>query len=298
MLCCRLRPSNVDASEGALDELVRIVAQVREPWPDVRILVRRDSGFCRDAIMAWCEANGVDCMFGVARNARLVRKITRQMRRSRSRCLTTGRPSRRFRDFRHRTLTSRSRRVVGKAKVLPELRGADARFVVTSLSGRVTGACALCEDLYCARSDMENRIKDQQLWLFADRTSSATMRASQLRLHFSAFAGILLQTVRSVGLAGTALSRAQYGTTRARLLKVACQLRLGVRRVRLSLSSVHPRQELFGHVALAGPASAEPCPKPSPAKGRLRMIPFCSRGRTVPAPQLAAVKAPIPAITA
>ena len=253
VLCCRLRPSNIDASEGALDELVRIVAQIREAWPEVRILVRGDSGFCREAIMAWCEANAVDYVFGIARNARLVRKIARQMRRSRSRCVTTGRPSRRFRDFRHRTLTSwsRSRRVVGKAEVLPGLRGANPRFVVTSLSVREIGARALYEDLYCARGDMENRIKEQQLDLFADRTSTATMRANQLRLYFSAFAGILLQTVRSVGLAGTALSRAQYGTIRARLLKVACQLRLSVRRVRLSLSSVHPRQDLFGHVALA-----------------------------------------------
>ncbi len=185
-----MRPSNVDASEGALDELVRIVAQIREAWPDVRILARGDSGFCREALMAWCEDSGVDYVFGVARNARLVRKIARQMRRSRSRCVTTGRPSRRFRDFRHRTLTSwsRSRRVVGKAEMLPGLRGANPRFVVTSLSGREIGARALYEDLYRARGDMENRIKEQQLDLFADRTSTATMRANQLRLHFSAFA--------------------------------------------------------------------------------------------------------------
>ena len=281
MLCCRQRPSNIDASEGALEELVRIVAQIRDAWPEVRILVRGDSGFCREAIMAWCEANAVDYVFGVARDARLVRKIARQMRRSRRRCVTTGR----FRDFRHQTLTSwsRSRRVVSKAEVLPGLRGANPRFVVTSLSVREIGARALYENLYCARGDMENRIKEQQLDLFADRTLTATMWANQLRLYFSAVAGILLQTVRSVGLAGTALSRAQYGTIRARLLKVACQLRLSVRRVRLALSSVHPRQYLFGHVALAlrraaaadpaphrshralaGPASAELCLKPLP----------------------------------
>lgn len=155
--------------------------------------------------------------------------------------MTTGRPSRRFRDFRHRTLTSRSQRVVGKAEALRGLRGANPRFVVTSLSKRETGARALYEDLYCARGDMENRIKEQQLDLFAARTSTATMRANQLRLHFPAFAGILLQPVRWVGLAGTALSRAQHGTIRARLLKVACQLRLSVRRVRRSRAR-NPRQ--------------------------------------------------------
>ena len=164
--------------------------------------------------MAWCEANAVDYVFGLARNARLIRKIARQMRRSWSRRMTTGLPSRRFRDFRYRTLTSwsRSRRVVGKAEVLLGLRGANPRFVVTSLSVRKIGTRALYEDLYCARGDMENRIKEQQHDLFGDRTSTATMRANQLRLYFSTVAGILLQTVRSVGLAGTAMSRAQYGT--------------------------------------------------------------------------------------
>ncbi len=253
VLCSRLRSSNIDASSGSVTELTRIVGQIRASWPTTRILVRGDSGFCREEIMAWCEANDVDYLFGLARTPRLVAQIGRQLRRSHSRCVTTGRASRRFRDFRYRTLTSwsRSRRVVGKAEVLAGRRGRNPRFVVTSLTRRQIGARELYEDLYCARGDMENRIKEQQLDLFADRTSTATMRANQLRLYFSVFAGILLQIIRDVGLAGTKLARAQYGTIRVTLLKIACQVRLSVRRVLFSLSSIYPRQHLFAQVALA-----------------------------------------------
>ena len=175
--------------------------------------------------------------------------------------------------------------------MLPGLRGTNPRFVVTSLSAREIGARALYEDLYCARGDIENRIKEQQLYLFADRTSTATIWANQLRLYFSAVAGILPQTVRSVGLAGTALFRAQYGTIRARLLKVACQLRLSVRRIRLALSSVHPRQDLFRHLALAlRRAAAKLCLKPLPtaddsvlfSRLAVRGSPKCCRGGTDP----------------
>ena len=250
VLCSRLRSSNIDASSGSVTELTRIVGQIRASWPTTRILVRGDSGFCREEIMAWCEAHDVDYVFGLARTPRLVARIGRQMRRSHSRCVTTGRASRRFRDFRYRTLTSwsRSRRVVGKAEVLAGRRGRNPRFVVTSLKRQQIGARELYEDLYCARGDMENRIKEQQLDLFADRTSTATMRANQLRLYFSVFAGILLQIIRNVGLAGTKLARIQYGTIRVTLLKIACQIRLSVCRV---LSSIYPRQHLFAQVALA-----------------------------------------------
>ncbi len=260
----RLRPSDIDASHGALEELARIVAVIRGAWPSVRITVRGDSGFRRDGIMAWCGASGVDFVFGLARNPRLERRIGRQMRRSRSRCVATGEPSRRFTGFGYRTLStwSRSRRVVAKAEALPGPRGDNPRFTVTSLPGSESGNRALYEDLHCARGDMENRIKEQQLELFADRTSTATMRANQLRVYLSAFAGMLVRTVRAVGLAGTDLARAQPGAIRARLLKVACQLRVSVRRIRLSLSSVHPYRGLFRRAVaalrLAAAARASP----------------------------------------
>ncbi len=245
VLCARLRPSDIDASHGALEELARIVAVIRGAWPSVRITVRGDSGFRRDGTMAWRGAG-------------------RRMRRSRSRCVATGEPSRRFTGFGYRTLStwSRSRRVVARAEALPGPRGDNPRFTVTSLPGSESGNRALYEDLHCARGDMENRIKEQQLELFADRTSTATMRANQLRVYLSAFAGMLVRTVRAVGLAGTDLARAQPGAIRARLLKIACQLRVSVRRIRLSLSSVHPYRGLFRRAVaalrLAAAARASP----------------------------------------
>ena len=189
--------------------------------------------------MAWCEAQqGVDYVLGLAQNPRL--------KRSRRRGLASGRKSRRYRDFRYRTLKSwsRKRRVVRKAEWLPgEARNNNVRFVVTSLSKRRWGTRQLYEELYCARGDMENRIKEQQLDLFADRTSTATLRANQLRLHWALFAAAL----RSLALAGTELAQAQFGTIRTQLLKVAAQVQVSVRRIRVSLSSLFPRQALFAH---------------------------------------------------
>ena len=186
ILCSRLRPANVDPAAGAEEELAR--ERIRKRWPETRIVVRGDGGFCRDDLMTWCEDNGVDYLFGLSRNARLTERIGRQLRKSRSRCVSTGAASRRFCDFRYRTRTSwsRTRRVV--AKGLPGPRGLNARFVVTSLGCKRAGARVLYEKLYCARGEMENRIKEQQLDLFADRTSTATMRANQLRLDFATFA--------------------------------------------------------------------------------------------------------------
>ena len=182
ILCSRLRPANVDPAAGAEEELAR--ERIRKRWPETKIVVRGDSGFCRDG--TWCEDNGVDYLFGLSRNARLTERIGRQLRKSRRRCVSTGAASRRFCDFRYRTRTSwsRTRRVV--AKGLPGPRGLNARFVVTSLGCKRAGARILYEKLYCARG--ENRIKEQQLDLFADRTSTATMRANQLRLDFATFA--------------------------------------------------------------------------------------------------------------
>jgi len=190
--------------------------------------------------MRWCEENGVDYVFGMARNARLVRAIGRDLYRAEVVSRRSGEPARRYRDFRYRTRKSwsRTRRVVGKAQHLP--RGANPRFVVTSLRPRRADARRLYEELYCARGEMENRIKEQQLGLFADRTSSATLKANQLRLYFASFAYVLMHGLRRLGLAGTAYARAQCATVRLKLLKIGARVRVTVRKVRLSLSGATP----------------------------------------------------------
>ncbi len=248
MLCARLRPSDIDGSAGALEELQRIVGQVREHWPAVRIILRADSGFAREVIMAWCEEHAVDYVFGLAKNARLIRALGKELQQARQECEQTGKPARVFRDFAYKTRKSwsRTRRVVGKAEHLPDK--ANPRFVVTSLAPESWDPRALYEDLYCARGDMENRIKEQQLHLFADRTSAATMRANQIRLYFSSVAYLLLQALRRLGLAGTALARAQCNTIRLKLLKIGAQVRVTVRKVWVSLASGSPYASLFARV--------------------------------------------------
>ena len=250
LLCAKLRPSDIDASAGAVDELERIVGQIRERWPEVEIWIRADSGFAREAIMAWCEANGVEYVLGLARNARLVRAIGAELEQARQEAERTGRSARRFKDFRYRTRKSwsRERRVVGKAE---QLRGkANPRFVVTSLAPERLQASTLYRKVYCARGDMENRIKEQQLGMFADRTSTATMRANQLRLWIASLAYTLMAELRRVALWATALAKAQVGTIRTRLLKVGGLVKLSVRRVRIALSSVFPLQAVFERALL------------------------------------------------
>ena len=229
----------------------RIVRRIRQRWPQAAIVVRADAGFCRDTLMSWCEQRGVDYVFGLARNSRLLGQIRRQLQQVGKACARTGQAARRFRDFRYRTLQSwgRQRRVVGKAEWLPGQRGANPRFVVTSLSREAVAGRQLYEELYCARGEMENRIKEQQLDLFADRTSTATMRANQLRMYFSVFAGILMLIIRRYGLAGSALARAQSGTIRSRILKVAVAVRVTARKVWLRFSSTYPHRELFESIA-------------------------------------------------
>jgi hypothetical protein len=248
VLCARLRCSDGDGSAGSLDELGRIVEQIRARWPGVRIIIRGDADFCRDEILSWCEANGVDYVVGMAKNARLLKKIRKQMEHARRKHLVSGEAVRVFRSFTYRTLESwsRRRRVVAKAEHLD--KGANPRFVVTSLSEQEHAAREAYEELYCARGDMENRIKEQQLYLFADRTSSHTMRANQLRLYFSTIAYVLLNELRRVGLRGTELARAQACTIRAKLLKIGVIVRVSVRRVRLALSSGYPYKALFSTV--------------------------------------------------
>ena len=263
VLCARLRPADIDAPEGSLADLQRIVARIRAAWPATRILVRGDSGFCRDYLMTWCEKAGLDYVFGLARNPRLERWLAKALYKSRRRCVVTRKASRRFRERRYRTRDSwsRKRRVVGKAEWLSGLRGDNPRFVVTNLPAGQVGAQPLYEQVYCGRGDMENRIKEQQLWLFADRTSSHTMRANQLRLTFATFAGVLMTLLRQVGLPGTALAGASADTIRTRLLKVAARITVSRRRICIAFTSVYPLQRLFTDVLAAlraPPARAGP----------------------------------------
>lgn len=248
LLCARLRSSNIDASKGIEQELERIVGELRGVWPCVKIVVRGDSDFSREALMKWCEDNGVDYVFGIAKNERLKRAIAGELEEARDMFESTGKAARVYKDFRYRTLESwsRQRRVVGKAEYLS--KGANQRFVVTSVPGEGFDARALYEDLYCARGDMENRIKEQQLMLFADRTSTRTMRSNQLRLYFSSIAYCLMQALRRLGLVGTEMARAQCDTIRLKLLKIGAQVRVSVRKVWVSLSESYPYAQLFWRV--------------------------------------------------
>jgi hypothetical protein len=248
LLCARLRPSDIDASAGAVEEVQRIVGQVRAFWPHVEIILRADSGFAREVLMRWCEEHSVDYVFGLAKNVRLNRALGRELHQARRQHQATGAPARVFRDFSYQTRTSwsRKRRVVGKAEHLAA--GPNPRFVVTSLPAEAWDARSLYEDLYCARGDMENRIKEQQLYLFADRTSAATMRANQIRLWLSSVAYLLMQALRRLGLKGTALAQAQCQTIRLKLLKIGAQVRITVRKVWVSLASSSPYADLFAEV--------------------------------------------------
>ena len=261
LLSAKLRPADIDAASGTVQELERIVREIRRRWLRVRIVVRADSGFCRENIMAWCERNRVDYVLGLARNERLQAMIAGELYEAWEYLQETGKPARVFRDFEYQTLESwsRPRRVIGKAEQLPA--GPNPRFIVTSLAKREVDGQTLYEDVYCARGDMENRIKEQQLGLFADRTSAATMRANQLRLWFSSVAYVLLSALRRRGLAGTAWAGAQCDTIRLKLLKIGAQVHVTVRKVWISLSEAYPYQSLFAAVynnlrqSRAGPAS-------------------------------------------
>jgi len=247
-LLALLRPSNIDVAAGAVKHLARIVARVRLFWPNVELVIRGDSGFCREELLRWCEEHGVDYVFGLAKNRRLLRMLGQELHAAKLLFEQTGTASRVFQDFQYRTRKSwsRERRVIGKAEHLQ--KGSHPRFVVTSLSAEKFGAQELYEREYCARGDMENRIKEQQLCLFADRTSCHTLRANQLRLAFSTVAYILLRALREFGLKGTALETAQADTIRLRLLKIGAVIRVTVRKVWIALSEAWPWRELFGQV--------------------------------------------------
>jgi hypothetical protein len=248
LLAAKLRRSNIDASAGAVAEVERIVGQIRARWPRVKIVLRGDSGFAREELMAWCETNRVDYVFGLARNDRLVDAIGEELAAAEAASLAQGAPARRFADFAWSTRDSwsRERRVVAKAEHLPQ--GANPRFVVTSLAASAIDARTLYEDVYCARGAVENRIKEQQLDLFADRTSAATMRANQLRLWFASFAYVLLEALRRIGLRHTQFATATCGTIRLKLLKIGAQVRRSVRRIKVAMASACPYQAEY-HLA-------------------------------------------------
>jgi hypothetical protein len=245
LLCARLRTADRDGADGALEEVRRIVEQIRTRWPSTRIIIRGDSGFCREDLMSWCEAENVDYVLGLARNSRLEEMIKGPLETVRKREEVENKAVREFAELEYCTNTtwSRSRRVVAKAEQLPGR--SNPRFVVSSLPTDRFDARALYEDLYCARGDMENRIKEQQLDLFADRTSCSLFRANQVRLYFSSIAYVLLNELRRIALAGTEMARAQCGTIRTKLLKIGARVRISVRRIWVSMANSCPVQDLL-----------------------------------------------------
>jgi hypothetical protein len=248
LICARLRPSDLDASAGALKYLKRIVAQIRAAWPQVRIMIRADSGFCREPILRWCEDEDVDYVFGLAQNPRPVQAIAAELEQAQQEYERTKQPARVFAELRYQTRDSwsRERRVVAKAEHLA--KGANPRFVVTSLGAERRPAQPLYEEDYCGRGEAENRIKEQQLHLFADRTSAETMRANQIRLFFSSIAYALLEALRRLGLAGTELAEAECGTIRQKLLKIGALVRVTVRKVWVHLASSCPYAAVYRRV--------------------------------------------------
>jgi len=251
VLCVRLREANHDAAFGSLPEIRRIMEQIRMAWPEVKIILRGDSGFCRNELMSWCETHGVDFVFGLARNQRLRKIIGAEMHEATQQWKQTGQPARVFSEFEYQTKKTkkggweRQRRVAAKAEHIDGKE--NPRFVVTSLTKEEWPAQALYEELYCARGDMENRIKEQ-FSLFADRVSTETMRGNQMRLYLSAMAYILVSGLRRLGLPATELADAQVSTIRTKLLKIGAQIRVTVRKVWVSMASSYPWQDLYRQV--------------------------------------------------
>jgi hypothetical protein len=249
LLCARLRAANQDAAADSVEEVERIVAQLRRRWPEVKIILRADSGFCREPLMGWREGeeNHVDYAFGLARNQRLAKIIGAQMHQARALHQTTGEAARVFTEFTYRTRKSwsRARRVVAKAEYLD--KGENPRFVVTSLTADEWAAQELYEKFYCARGEMENRIKER-MRLFADRLSTDAMKGNQLRLYFSAQAYTLMEALRKLGLQAAQWAEAQVDTIRLKLLKIGALVRISARRVLLQLSSAYPWKDQYAAV--------------------------------------------------
>jgi hypothetical protein len=245
LLVAKLRTSECDAGGGAVEELARLVKRIREQWPDVRIVVRADSGFAREKLMRWCEKHNVYYLLGLAKNVRLVKKLGKELAQAKELYEQTGHAARVFTQFSHSTRKSwsRIRRVIGKAEYL--VKGPNPRFIVTNLPEEYADPQKLYEKVYCQRGEMENRIKEQQLDLFADRTSTRAMRSNQLRLWFSSLAYVLVSTLRRVGLKGTRLAKATCGTIRLKLFKIGALIKISVRRIMVHLAGACPYQDVF-----------------------------------------------------
>ena len=262
LLVAKLRRADQDAAAGAVEEVARVIARIQARWPRTRILLRADSGFARDDLMTWCEANGVDFLFGLQQNVRLVAAIKDELARAETKSRRTGKPERCFKSFMWMTrgTWSRSRRVVAKAEWTKD--EANPRFVVTSLRRAACKTRDLYEKVYCARGDMENRIKECQLDLYADRTSAATMRANQLRLWFYSMGYVLMCALRRIGLHDSDLAQATCGTIRLKLLKIGALVRISVRRIKIAMASACPAAQVWRRaairLALAALARASP----------------------------------------
>jgi len=245
LLCARLRTAHNDASAGTVEELERIVARIREVWPATKIIIRGDSGFCRESLMCWCEDHDVDFILGLAKNRRLREAIEEELYLAQALYQCSGKASREYKDFCYKTRHSWrwQRRVVGKAEHLS--KGSNPRFVVTSFSPEEWEAKALYERLYCGRGDMENRIKEQQLMLFADRTSTHKLHSNQIRLYFSSLAYVLVQSLRRLGLAGSEMAKAQCDTIRLKLFKIGARIRITVRKIWISFAGGYPYKKIF-----------------------------------------------------
>lgn len=245
LLCAKLRPANIDGAAGTREELERIVGQIRARWPRVRIILRADSGFCREGLMSWCEGQGIDYVFGLARNARLQRAIGAELQEALRQAKETGHAARLFKELTYRTRKtwSQPRRVVAKAEATA--KGENPRFIVTSLSIEEYPGKGLYEELYCARGEMENRIKECQLDMFADRLSANLFRVNQLRLWFASLAYVLVESLRRLGLGATQFARATVGSLRLKLLKIGALISISVRRVKFALSSGFPFKDEF-----------------------------------------------------
>jgi hypothetical protein len=256
LLAAKLRRASMDAAAGAVEEVARIVGQIRHQWPNVRILVRADSGFAREELMSWCEANGVHFVLGLAKNDRLTAAIEDELAAAEKTSRRTGKPARRFKQFQWTTRKSwsRERRVVAKAEWTQG--EANPRFIVTSLTRAECKARYLYEKVYCARGEMENRIKECQLDLYADRTSTETMRANQLRLWFYSMAYVLLCALRRIGLDKTNFANATCGTIRLKFLKIGALVRISIRRIKIAMASACPVAATWGLAASRLAASA------------------------------------------
>lgn len=248
VLCARLRPSSIGPAVGSRKEVERIVRQIRQRWPEVEIILRGDSGFCSDELLSWCEQNKVDYVVGMARNQRVEGLIAGPLAEAKQQFEATQQPARIFVEFEHETLTgtwSKKRRVVAKAEYIDGK--SNPRFIVTSLDSERWEKQKLYEELYCARGDMENRIKEQFV-LFADRVSASTLRANQLRIYLSVMAYTLMNGLRRLGLQATTMATAQVGTIRLKLLKIGALIKVTVRKVWVRMASSYPYQALFSQV--------------------------------------------------